>query len=265
MNRWSSATPWATCAATLCLLAACSGQSNDVAPVSFDDPPASVATTTAPTTTVAPSSSVAASTTAAAAAATTTSALAEGDALTGPTFSDALGIRVDTAPGVRTRGDTRQLTPDGLYVHIAWEPDPDDPSVFTVQHDDIDILEAYTNAVRVFYEAATTDLVIDPTAFAPYMADSGAQFAESLMDASAGGYVDSLGSGVILRPYVPADSSTADEATVLDCTRTNEQFVLRGSTRQPGELVNRGQLATMVRVDGVWKVDVFAEEPAACL
>ena len=265
MNRWSSATPWATCAATLCLLAACSGQSNDVAPVSFDDPPASVATTTAPTTTVAPSSSVAASTTAAAAA-TTTSALAEGDALTGPTFSDALGIRVDTAPGVRTRGDTRQLTPDGLYVHIAWEPDPDDPSVFTVQHDDIDILEAYTNAVRVFYEAATTDLVIDPTAFAPYMTDSGAQYTANLAEAKAGGFVGSLGAGVVLRPYVLADQRDAEFATVFDCYLQDERFVERGAPNPlPMPLAPKGTVATMTLTDGGWKINVIAPEARACL
>ncbi len=74
--------------------------------------------------------------------------------LTGPMFSDALGIKVASAPGVNTAGDTRQLLPEGLYVHLAWEPDPNDPSVFTVQPDDIEILEAYANAVTTYYRAA---------------------------------------------------------------------------------------------------------------
>ena len=264
MNRWSSATPWATCAATLCLLAACSGQSNHVAPVSFDDPPASVATTTAPTTTVAPSSSVAASTTAAAAAATTTSALAEGDALTGPTFSDALGIRVDTAPGVRTRGDTRQLVPDGLYVHIAWEPDPDDPSVFTVQHDDIDILEAYTNAVRVFYEAATTDLVIDDR-FARFFSDGGAKFTSSFDEARAGGFVKNLGPGVLLRPYVLADNRSDVSAVVLDCTLSSEEWLQADQPNSLSSPMRLGSITTMILNDGRWMIDVVAEEGGACL
>ncbi len=82
--------------------------------------------------------------------------------VTGPMFSDALGTKVENAPGVNTRGDTRQLLPEGLYVHIAWDPDPNDPSVFTVQPDDIPILEAYANAVTEFYRAATTDLIVDP-------------------------------------------------------------------------------------------------------
>ena len=264
MNRWSSATPWATCAATLCLLAACSGQSNDVAPVSFDDPPASVATTTAPTTTVAPQSSVAASTTTAAAT-TTTSALAEGDALTGPTFSDALGIRVDTAPGVRTRGDTRQLTPDGLYVHIAWEPDPDDPSVFTVQHDDIDILEAYTNAVATYYRAATTTLTIDAPEFARFYLDRGAKFSDGFQQATVGNFILDLGAGVVLRPYVLADQRTADSAVVMDCYLEDQEYVDVGATREPGLLKPNPSVATLVQNGDGWVVDKIAVADQACL
>ena len=189
------------------------------------------------------------------------------DGLTGPAFSDALGVRVDTAPGVRTRGDTRRLLDAGLYVHLAWEADPDDPSVFTVQPDDIPILEAYANAVTVFYRTATTTLIVNPDEFAPFMVDAGAQFAQSLDSAREGGYVDTLGAGVVLRPYVLADRRTDFSAVVLDCTFSDERFVLRTDLpRTDSAPVTRGQLATMtVAEDGRWMVESFAEEPAACL
>ena len=188
------------------------------------------------------------------------------DGLVGPQFSDALGVRVDGAPGVRTRGDTRKLLDAGLWVHIAWEPDPQDPSVFTVQPDDIPILEAYANAVTTFYRAATTDLIVRVEDFAPYMIDGGAQFVQSLDAARQGGFVNSLGSGIYLRPYVLADRRSADSAVILDCTVSDEAFVLASEPeRSPGEPVLRGQLAVLVLVNGVWMVETFSEEPAACL
>lgn len=245
---------------------ACAGD-NEVADLTTVAPPPSATaadttiestvagTTTEPTTTEPATTESAA----------TAASIAESDLSDGPTFSDALGVRVDTAPGVHTRGDTRQLLPEGLYVHVAWEADPNDPSVFTVQPDDIEILEAYANAVRVFYETALGTLVIDPARFSPFMLDSGAQFEAKLTDARLGGYVDSLGAGVVLRPYVPADGSSEEEAVVLDCTLSDEAFVLRSDQSRTSDPVARGQLATMKRVDGSWKVDVFAEEPQACV
>ncbi len=250
------------------VLAACSG-GNEVADLTTVAPSPSTTMSVA-TTTAEPGPTVVATTEAATTVPSTTVAaagttVADGG-LTGPTFSDALGVKVDSAPGVNTRGDTRQLLPKGLYVHIAWEPDPQDPSVFTVQPDDIEILEAYANAVTAFYRTATTDLVIDPADFEPYMVDSGKQFEQSLENALAGGYVDTLGSGVYLRPYVLADQRNPTAAVIFDCTVSDEAFALRTAPiREGGEPVQRGQLATMVLVDGRWMVEAFAEEPAACL
>ena len=249
------------------LLAACSG-GNEVADLTTVEPAPS---STAPAaTTTEPEPSAVTTTEAVTTIPDTTVAAPEttvtDDGLTGPTFSDALGVTVDNAPGVRTRGDTRQLLPEGLYVHIAWEPDPQDPSVFTVQPDDVEILEAYANAVTAFYRTATTDLVIDPAEFEPYMVDSGAQFEQSLEGALAGGFVDTLGTGVYLRPYVLADQRTPTTAVIFDCTVSDEAFVLRAApVRESSEPVQRGQLATMVLIEGRWKVEAFAEEPTACL
>ena len=249
------------------LLAACSG-GNEVADLTTVAPAPSSTASVAVTTTE-PEPSAVATTEAATTVPDTTATpetTAADDGLTGPMFSDALGVKVDSAPGVNTRGDTRQLLPEGLYVHIAWEPDPQDPSVFTVQPDDVAILEAYANAVTAFYRTATTDLVIDPAEFDPYMVDSGAQFERSLEGALAGGFVDTLGTGVYLRPYVLADQRTPTSAVIFDCTISDEAFVLRATpARESSEPVQRGQLATMVLIEGRWKVEAFAEEPTACL
>jgi hypothetical protein len=187
------------------------------------------------------------------------------DGLTGPTFSDALGVKVDGAPGVATRGDTRQLLPEGLYVHIAWEPDPQDPSVFTVQPDDVEILEAYANASLAYYRAVTTTLTTDDPAFALYMTDSGEQYDGNFDKARAGGFTGSLGSGVVLRPYVLADQRTGTEATVLDCYLQNEQFVALGKDPLLAPLAPKGTIASMVLTGEGWKVDVIAAEFKACL
>lgn len=185
--------------------------------------------------------------------------------VTGPMFSDALGTKVESAPGVNTRGDTRQLLSEGLYVHIAWDPDPDDPSVFTVQPDDIEILEAYANAVTTYYRAATTTVTTDDPDFARYFVDAGAKYDDSLREALAGNFVGSLGNGVVLRPYVLGDQRSDSTAVVLDCYLQNEQFIPRGTAPQLSELATTGQIATMVLMTDGWKIDVAAGEPRACL
>jgi hypothetical protein len=187
-----------------------------------------------------------------------------GDGLTGPVFSDALGVRVATAPGVTTRGDTRQLLPAGLYVHIAWEADPDDPSVFTVSPDDVEILEAYAHAVATYYRAATTTLTTDDPDFDRYYLDGGALVDNAFAQRLAEGSVLSLGAGVVLRPYIVQDQTNDDEAVVLDCYLQNEQYIPLGSSSKLGELVPEGQVVTLVKSDGEWKVDAAATEGRAC-
>ncbi|MCX6519762.1 MAG: hypothetical protein NTZ21_03770 [Actinobacteria bacterium] len=222
------------------------------AAVTTTDPEPSVVATTEAATTV-PDTTVAAPATTAA-----------DDGLTGPMFSDALGVKVDSAPGVRTRGDTRQLLPEGLYVHIAWEPDPQDPSVFTVQPDDVAILEAYTNAARTFYAAAMTTRTTAGADFDRYFVDGGAKFDRAFQQAQAGGYVKVLGKGALLRPYVLGDNRTNTEAVVLDCAITHEEWSSGNTTGSEVPAV-LGTVATLIQKGGVWIVDTVAEEPAACL
>lgn len=185
------------------------------------------------------------------------------DGLTGPAFSDALGVRVDTAPGVRTRGDTRRLLDAGLYVHLAWEADPDDPSVFTVQPDDIPILEAYANASLAYYRAATTTRTTEHPDFAKFIVDADDMFGRTFREARDGGFTLNLGSGVILRPYIV--DSTASSAVVYDCYLQDELYVTPEESKEPGPLVPKGQVVTLTRVDGAWLVDTAGELGQACL
>ncbi|MBI5089447.1 MAG: hypothetical protein HZB15_11485 [Actinobacteria bacterium] len=181
-------------------------------------------------------------------------------------FSDALGVKVDSAPGVHTPGDTRQLLPEGLYIHIAWQGDPNDLSVFTARDEDIPILEAYANASRTFHEAATTTVTTASPDFARYYTDAGAQYEENFSAARDGGYVGNLGDGIVLRPYLLHDETSASTAVVLDCTLDDGEFVLRnGGAPDPGPPQRKGLVATMRLVDGQWKVEATGPEPGACL
>lgn len=277
-------------------VAACSDDSNRVSAPSFDTAvPALEASSTTRPATEAPASTVASSATSAPATsspssaptvseptvsestvfdptaseptppATVDSTQPDANGVTGPMFSDALGVKVATAPGVNTPGDTRQLLPAGLYVHIAWQADPTDASVFTVQPDDIPILEAYANATATFYAAALTTVSIDAEVFGEFFLDGGAKYAATFAEARSGGYVASLGAGVTLRPYVLADQRQEDSAVVLDCYLQDEEFILAGTERASGPLEPKGTVATMRLVDGRWMADAVAAEPRACV
>ena len=167
-------------------------------------------------------------------------------------FSDALGVKVDTAPGINTRGDTRQLLPEGLYVHIAWESDPNDLSVFSPIPEDIPILEAYANASRTFHLAATTDVTIDQTQFGQYYVDS-RRAVRSELRAGAGWrlrrYSRFRNRASALRP--PRPDETDVTAVVLDCTLDDGEFILRdGGAPDPGPARTKGLIVTMRLTDG---------------
>lgn len=247
--------------------AACSGESNQVAPVSFDSspPPPSVTVADAASTTQ-PPPSTAATTTTLPATSTTPPPPSTTDGLTGPMFSDALGVEVDTAPGVHTRGDTRRLLDEGVYVHIAWEPDPNDASVFTVQPDDIPILEAYAMAQATYYRAAMGQITTDHPDFDRYMLNGGDGLNKAFEARRRRGKVLSVGSGVLLRPYVLGDNRTETSAIVLDCSLHDEQEVdIDGGRPVLSKLRPEGQFAVMTVNSGEWMIERVGLEPGACL
>ncbi len=247
------------------MLAACTNSGNQVTPVSFDTivPAAPTTSTSTPATTAAATTTV--QTTVAATLDPTTTAMSPTAGLTGPMFSDALGVKVATAPGIHTAGDTRQLLPEGLFVHLAWESDPNDFSVFSPIPEDIPILEAYTNASLAYYRAFTTTLNTEAPEFERYFVESGHNYDANFEDARQGGYLGSLGNGVTLRPYVLGDHRSYNSAVVLDCYLENQSYVLNGQMAELGPLETSGTIATMVRTDGAWKVDKISTRSEACL
>ena len=233
-----------------------------VSTVAASDAPDTLATTppgTSPETT--PSTSPAASVSTPATTATLSTSAVDG--LSGPTFSDALGVRVDTAPGVRTRGDTRRLLDEGLYVHIAWEADPDDASVFTVQQEDIEILEAYANAAAAYYRVAQSSLDPSDPELTQLYVDPDDMFGRTFDQAQAGSYRLDLGAGVLLRPYVV--DRGPDSATVYDCYLQDELFIVSGEQRQHGVPLPKGQVLTLALRGGRWLVDTAGPMGSACL
>ncbi len=183
----------------------------------------------------------------------------------GPRFSAGLGIPVDAAPSVRTRGDTRRLLEEGLYVHLAWEPDPDDPSVFTPLAEDVAILEAYVGAQLAYYRAALGLSRPDDPELDRFLIDGRTRFADAFAARAAAGLSLRLGSGVVLRPYVLGDQRTATTAIVLDCYLHDEQEVPVGAPAVPGPMRTYGLVATMALVDGAWRLDRTGTEPGVCL
>ncbi|MBI5088048.1 MAG: hypothetical protein HZB15_04045, partial [Actinobacteria bacterium] len=197
-----------TLACTATLATACAGDdANQVAPVSFDTVPTTPAPPTTGVLTSPPTTHVVAPTTQLVVPPdSTTPTLVDPvtttDGVTGSMFSDSLGLKVDSAPGVHTPGDTRELPPEGLYIHIAWQGDPNDLSVFTARDEDIPILEAYANAMRTYYVAVISTVTVDPAVFERYFVDAGDKYRTSFEETRAAGSVGSLGNGVVLRPYL---------------------------------------------------------------
>ncbi len=182
------------------------------------------------------------------------------------TFSAALGVKVASAPGVNTPGDTRLLLPEGLYVHIAWQPDPNDSSIFNPTPEDIEILEAYANAMATFYRAFLTTVTTESPDFATYFVDAGAGYEANFAEARDGGYVGSLGNGVVLRPYVLGDQRSDTTAVILDCYLQDEEYILRdGGVPTLGALTKKSTLATMTKQNGHWQVEEIGSVVGACL
>ena len=250
----------------------CSSQSNEVAPVSFETlAPTGATSTSGPAPTPTTSATTSAAPTTAFEATTTlfplfpTTSLGAGPEITGPMFSDSLGVKVDTAPGVHSRGDTRKLLDQGLWVHIAWEADPQDFSVYTAYPDDIEILEAYTRATLAYYRGA---LGLTPTTdpdFDLYMINGSTRFNEAFEERSAAGTILSLGSGVLLRPYVLGDQRSETTAVVFDCVLLDEQEIsLASASPTLGEFRPYPVVATMIKTSDGWKIDRLGSEPGVC-
>ena len=249
----------------------CTGGTASVPPITFTTAPpvasdsATPPATSAPATTNAPTKPATTSTVAAPATLITLLAPTSNPPLTGPMFSPDLGTKVDTAPGVTTRGDTRKLLDEGLWAHIPWEIDPNDLSQLSVNPEDVPIIEAYVRANIVYYRAALGQTTTDDPDFAKYSTTGGHVFDSGFNERKQRAVILSLGSGALLRPYVLGDNRTETTAVIFDCELDDEQEIPIGGTPKLHPMHRDGQYATMVKVGGQWKIDKAGLMPSACL
>ena len=249
----------------------CTGGTASVPPITFSTAPSvasdspTTPTTDAPATTSAPTTLATTSSVAAPATLITLLAPTSNPPLTGPMFSPDLGTKVDSAPGVTTRGDTRKLLDEGLWAHIPWEIDPNDLSQLSVNPEDVPIIEAWVRDNVVYYRAAMGLTTIDDPDFAKYEVAAGRGLETAFDDRKRRGVVLSLGSGAVLRPYVLGDNRTETTAVIFDCELDDEQEIPIGGAPTLHPMHRDGQYATMVKVDGQWKVDKSGLMPSACM
>lgn len=228
------------------------------------------ATTTSVTASTAPTTS---STSTSASTATSTSTVATAVDSTSPSTTGVPGVIggtvVDSAPGVNSPGEIRELLPK-LWVFIPSAPDPADIHVQVPLPADIEIIAAYVEERTALYELITQRP--NPSQPSPRLVASRRDGAQSVTegilkpDSQSGVYYD-LAEGLVLRPVVIADPRSETEAFIFDCQldasvrRNADGSLVDGEV--PG--VKRfPQIARMVKVDGRWVVDVVSKDDRVC-
>jgi len=250
----------------------CTGGTASVPPITFGTAPPvasdspTTPTTDAPATTSAPTTLATTSSVAAPATLITLLAPTSNPPLTGPMFSPDLGTKVDTAPGVTTRGDTRKLLDEGLWAHIPWEIDPNDLSQLSVNPEDVPIIEAYVRAQLVYYRAALGYTTLDDPDFTKYLYGGGHVLDKGFDELVAKGLRTSLGSGISLRPYLIGDRRTPTSAIIFDCNLSDEQQIpISGGTPKLGEMKRVNLVVEMVLDKGQWKLKSAGLQDGVCL
>jgi len=250
----------------------CTGGTASVPPITFSTAPSvasdspTTPTTDAPATTSAPTTLATTSSVAAPATLITLLAPTSNPPLTGPMFSPDLGTKVDTAPGVTTRGDTRKLLDEGLWAHIPWEIDPNDLSQLSVNPEDVPIIEAYVRAQLVYYRAALGYTTLDDPDFTKYLYGGGHVLDKGFDELVAKGLKISLGSGIVLRPYLIEDHRTPNSAVIFDCYLQDEQNIaIDGGSPVLGPLKKYNLVAEMILEWGNWKIKTAGKQDGVCL
>ena len=165
---------------------------------------------------------------------------------------------VDSAPGVNSPGLVYELMPK-LWVFLPTEESKDDGTLFVPSPNDIPIIEAYLQAMLVYFRASSSRPInLEDPGWKDHFGDGGQSYLRFLTPKKANGeYVD-LDIGVVLRPRVIGDGQTAAGAVVFDCVldgsvfRGSDGSLAEGST--PG--VTRAGLASPIRLTGArWLAD----------
>ena len=176
---------------------------------------------------------------------------------------------VDSAPGVNSPGEIRELMPK-MWVFIPSAPDPADIHVQPPLPEDIEIIAAYVEERTALAELITQNPVpAEPTPrlVAALRDGAVAETAGILKPAASSGFYYDLAEGVVFRPIVISDPRSDTEAFIFDCQldasvrRNTDGSLVDGEV--PG--VKRfPQIARMVKVDGRWIVDVVSSDDRVC-
>ena len=179
------------------------------------------------------------------------------------------GTVVDSAPGVNSPGEIRELMPK-MWVFIPSAPDPADIHVQPPLPEDIEIIAAYIEERTALGELITQNP--NPAEASPRLIASRLDGAKSVTDsilkpdAQAGIYYD-LAEGVVFRPIVIADPRSETEAFIFDCQLDASVRRHADGSLVDGEVpgVRRfPQIARMVKAGGRWVVDVVSSDDRVC-
>lgn len=232
-------------------------------------PDRSVAATTAVATTTTATTATP-STTVAAAATTTATATPEPTAATTTTLAltDGPWRVVTSIPEVVEPGLYYELDLPGLYAYFPTKVAVDDQVFWTMNELDRPIIEAYLQAqLTIKRTMLTRPMTFDDPSWARYFEDGGAGMRQVLQPRSDDGLALNMDLGIVMRPWVIEDGRTDTEALVVDCVN-NGSLLERvdgslSATSAPGWMTN-DYAASMVNVDGQWKMRVLSSWEAAC-
>ncbi len=174
---------------------------------------------------------------------------------------------VDSAPGITTAGLVYELMP-GLWAYLPLVEDIPNGITWTLNAEDLPIIEAYLQARLVFFKALTSSpMDFSSAAWHDFYVDGGERLIAVVAPLNDAGQVLDLDAGVVLRPTVGGDGRTEGDALVLDCIlngsvfRNSDGSLADGST--PG-IGRDGQGSTMHLAGETWKLDGVADARGAC-
>lgn len=251
------------------VMVACSDPDSGLEPVrSASAPPnGSVASTTTTATSSTTSTTVAV-------AATTTTVTATAPTVpvavttTTMALTDGPWRVVTSIPEVVEPGLYYELDLPGLYAYFPTKVAVDDQVFWTMNELDRPIIEAYLQAqLTIKRTMLTRPMTFDDPGWSLYFEDGGAGMRQVLQPRSDDGLALNMDLGIVMRPWVIDDQRTDTEALVVDCVN-NGSLLERvdgslSATSAPGWMTN-AYAASMVNVDGQWKMRVLSSWESAC-
>lgn len=193
------------------------------------------------------------------------------DAVTQTTLAltDGPWTVVSSIPEVTEPGLYYELSLPGLYAYFPTKVSEDDQVFWTMNDADRPVIEAYLQAqLTINQSMLTRPMDFTLPGWELYFADGGAGMQGTVLQPrSDEGLALNLDLGIVMRPWVIDDGRTSTEALVVDCVNNGSllQYVdgSLSSTSSPGWVTN-AYGASMVLVDGVWKMDRLETWEDAC-